>query len=862
MGTSSDQRSGSRAGRTSTGAKLAGQWVLGACIAGSALAVGTVHTITLCAVTAGLAVACALVWWHAEPSSARSGATLLLFAGIGLTAYTALQTVPVPIAWLAVIAPHNADVWSRALTPLREGGPRWAPISLDPAATRVEVLKGVAYLLAFVTAVRLARQREGARFLGAAVVLTAIALALAAVLHPAFGAHKLFGVYEPGPGIAERHIAPLMNPNNLAAYLGVAVCITLAAALAPEPAVPRAIGAAVVLVLGAAQVWVASRGGVVAMGLGVALVLAITRIGRARDRGRSAVTTLSIVTGAVAAAGALLITLAGSEEASSELFVTDLSKLGLFAHVMRMLPAVPIFGCGRGAFESAYPAFRTDTGHVTYTYPENVVAQWLLEWGVPVGLMGLVAVAYALKPSAVLARSTRAAGAWAALVALAVQNLADIGTEVPGLMLAAVVCAAIVVAGLPGRLPRWRVEKWARAPRLLAACGVVAAAAAIVPAASGLAHELHEDRLALHDAALVQRVSSGDMRTLERGAMLRHPAEPYLPFIAALRASHQRDESPIPWVGATLERARTYAPAHLVLARTLAARVPSQARLEYRLAIEQAPEFDVLVMAEAPRVVGGYYDAMEVVPSGDAPRVLDMLVRALADRLPSTCVRLDAELAGRAPENPAPALRAARGAVEDVEAGDAAPWCSGAARSACLRDALDKTARAQRAAPPACEAHALRARARIAAGEPTAALRDLQVAADSVSDRVACLEALEGIARAAGDAPRANAALDQVVRAGCSDDRDCVRELAWVAARQEATGNPHSAYALYRRAYERAPDDDALLENIARLAAQAGLHAEAAEDYKRLAGHHPGDPRWPAAALHEREAAVREALKL
>ena len=46
-----------------------------------------------------------------------------------------------PLGWLAVIAPHNADVWSRALVPLGEAGPAWAPITLDPIATRVEVLE-------------------------------------------------------------------------------------------------------------------------------------------------------------------------------------------------------------------------------------------------------------------------------------------------------------------------------------------------------------------------------------------------------------------------------------------------------------------------------------------------------------------------------------------------------------------------------------------------------------------------------------------------------------------------------------------------------------------------------------------------
>ncbi len=37
--------------------------MLAAAVAGAALAVGTVHTVTLCIVTGVLAVAMALIWW-------------------------------------------------------------------------------------------------------------------------------------------------------------------------------------------------------------------------------------------------------------------------------------------------------------------------------------------------------------------------------------------------------------------------------------------------------------------------------------------------------------------------------------------------------------------------------------------------------------------------------------------------------------------------------------------------------------------------------------------------------------------------------------------------------------------------------
>ena len=838
-----------------------GSGLLAAAIAGSALAVGTVHTVTLCIVTALLAAAAALVWWDAEPIRVRPAATVLLVTGIGLTAYTALQCVPLPMRWLSILAPYNGAVWSRALSPLREPGPGWTTLTLDPGATRVEVLKGVAYLLAFVTALRLARRRGGIRFLASAIMMTGVMLAVAALLHPAFGAHKLFGLYEPTAEISARHLAPLMNPNNLAGYLNLALCLALAATFAPEPDLPRPITGAAALLLGATQIWVASRAGVITMVLGALLALATVHVGRSR---RQAVSVLTLSTGAVAALGAALIVFGGSDDASSELLQADISKLTSITHMLRMLPQVVIFGCGRGAFESAYQAFRVDPGNVTYAYPENIVAQWVSEWGLPVGLAGLAALAYALRPSAVLARSATAAGAWAGIVAVTVQNLADLGSEIPGLVLAGVVCAAIVVAGTRGDHERWRVERWGQTPRALAIGGPAVAAAGIALAASGIPRELHADQRTLYEAVAKRVISAAGMRATAREAMLRHPAEPYLPFIAGLRALSFHDDNPIPWLAAALERASIYAPAHMMLARTLSVRSPSQARLEYRLTIEQAPELSGYVIndgsSDASLQVESFVDAMELVPSGKAGApVLERLVSKLAYRLPATSMRLDEELAARVPAKFEPALRAAEAAVEDVKASDPAVWCNGASMSVCLREAIGRADGTIRIAGNECEPHVLRARARIAAGEAMAALTELQAATDTVTDRVGCLQALEGIAQTLGDESRANAALNEIARAGCSDDKECAQNLRWVAAQEEAAGNPRKALVLYRRASERAPEDDNLLESVARLAVQAGLHNEAVDSYEKLARRHPLDARWTSALEVEREAVARNA---
>jgi tetratricopeptide (TPR) repeat protein len=844
-----------------SGPSHASRWVLALALSGSALAVGTAHTVTLCAVTVVLAVAATLGWWRAPPLRVRPAATLLLCTGVGLVAYTALQSVPMPMRWLAVLAPHNADVWSRALAPLHEAAPAWAPITLDPIGSRIELLKGVAYLLAFVAALRVAQRREGVAFLSGVLVTTGLVLAVAAVLHPAFGAHKLYGIYEPGPGIAEAHIAPIMNPNNLAAYINVAFCLALAASLSREPRVPRAITVALVLVLGTTQVWVASRGGVIAMVLGAIAVLAIVLGDRAKRVDPR--TWLTVGCGAATLIGGALIALGSLDRAHNELLVADVSKFAVLGDVLKMLPAYGVFGAGRGAFESVYPQFRTGATHLTFTSPENILAQWVTEWGAPVGLMGLVAIVVALRPTAAVARSRTAAGAWAGLAAMFAQNMADYSSEVPGVMLSVVACAAIVVGGSAGLSPKWSLERWSRRPTVVAVVAAAVSVLALLGGLTALKRHVVEDRRRLHDAAVVHPVDLDTMHDLARAAMLRHPAEPYLPFVTALRATRAHDESALPWLGATLERARVYGPAHLLLARVMAPRSPFQARLEYRLALEQAAELGGVVTQEAPRLVGGFDDAMELVSTGDrGVGMLQALVVMICPRLPATCVRLDEELTARAPSALGPPTRAAADAVADLLAGPEVPWCQGAARPTCADRALSLARRVEDLDPATCYGYGLEARALAAWGEPVRALDRLEAIADKVSDRVGCLQILAGLAQAAHDDLRFDTALKEIARAGCAEENQCVGNLVWVAQIQEQRGNVPGALAMYKRAHETSPDDDALLENLARLAAATGLNAEALKDYQDLARHHPGDARWQRAADAQREALLRGVVKL
>jgi tetratricopeptide (TPR) repeat protein len=260
------------------------------------------------------------------------------------------------------------------------------------------------------------------------------------------------------------------------------------------------------------------------------------------------------------------------------------------------------------------------------------------------------------------------------------------------------------------------------------------------------------------------------------------------------------------------------------------------------------------------RLVGGYYDALELAPAGpfDVP-MLQALVESLGARLPATCARLDAEIALRAPTDPEPFLHAARSAVEDLDAGEETPWCSGPARAGCVKAALDAAARAEQLAPATCEPYVLHARARMAGANIDEGLSELAEAANTVSERVPCLEALVTLADQAHDERRASAAMAKIAAAGCTDDSECSRNLAWIAGLEERRGNSQRALVFYKRAYDRAPDDDEFLQAAARLAASNGLHTEAQGDYERLARRHPEESNWRTAADQQHEAALRAA---
>ena len=838
-----------------------GRWILAVTVLLSALGLGALHTPVLAACAVLAALGTGLLWFDAEPLEPRPAATVLVGVGLVLVLWTLVQLVPLPRGVLAALASENADVWSRALGPLREDGPRVATISLDPTASRVQILRGITYLTVFIGALRVARRKEGVVFLERVLLVSAVAVAGAALIHPVLGARKVFGLYEPGETYAYdlHHLSPLLNTNHLAAYVNIGVMLAVSSVIERRSAVPTPLALVIALLLGSTTVWTFSRGGTATLILGVMLVTMLTFAARRAKLGRLAapVAIVSAVTG-----GIVVLLLSFFDQFRAKLAQNNLSKVDLVKNAFSLVRDCPAFGVGRGAFESAFPKVRVGSNYWVFTHPENIVAQWASEWGLPLALGALVAIVWALRPKTALARSRPPAGPWAALVVAGVHNLCDFSSEVPGVVIALAVCAAMVTGGTGGGSPTaHRGSGWARRPTALAIGLGVATLLAISATLPFSSRELYNEQRAFRDVGLDRSLSREAFHARAREAMLRHPAEPYFPFVGAVRATVTREESVLPWASRALERSPVYGRVHLLLARSLFVKNRSQARLEYRIACFQDDR--LCSVDEALPLVGSFEDAMELVPDGPAGLpILSHLAEKLATRLPSTVARLDREIVLRDPAALGPVERAAARALGDVTGSE--EWCADPSgvekgqRVACIGDGLAAAARLRAYAPEKCDGHALTAELRVAAGEIEAGYAELDRSLEQVEKRSACARRLVRLAMQIGNSGRLDRAIDRLLKLGCESPPECVANFSFAADVESRRGAHKRALALAKKAWERAPERDDLLIDLATRAEAQGMHGEALEAYTRLVERHPGESKWVVGAAREREAATRE----
>ncbi len=484
-----------------------------------------------------------------------------------LASLTALQALPVDLSVLSVLSPEAYDLRKFSAPQLARGF-----VSYETGSTLQEVAKLLTYALMAQTAYERVRSRGRFDQIAGAVAVVAVLSLCVGVLHRLLGLDRLYGFVElrvPASSL----LTTMVNPNHAA---GVMVLGTLCAAgLAVEVGASRARfwWFSIAALCGVVSMLSYSRGGLVALLLGLGLfgvLMLWRRRGRRRVRGLSA-------SGGLLAAGLAPIflgfTLPGEEllkDLSSGARVAGLSeKLAAVQDTIPLLQDHPWLGIGRGAFGSVYPRYRTSSLQVIFVYPENLVAQYLAEWGVLLGSVALLALTFVLAVRLLRGRAPSVIGAVSGATALVVQNLVDFSLEMPGVAL----LLAAVLGGAGFEFARSRKLKVDRP------FGFVALTAAPMVALSGVlllawnAGDPFFDQKRLERLAMEASSAPGVSHLQEAKQIAgMHPANGYMASLVSRVAELEVPQDlgdALSWANRALYLSPRYADAHSLTGRLL-----------------------------------------------------------------------------------------------------------------------------------------------------------------------------------------------------------------------------------------------------------------------------------------------------
>jgi tetratricopeptide (TPR) repeat protein len=749
-----------------------------------------------------------------------------------LAAYCLVQALPLPTWLLAPLAKGNIEVYRGLFEMLGERLPRVIPLSLDPGASRLEAVRWGAYAIAFALSSGLgARDRAST---GAVIVhVSALVIALVTLGHRLAGAETVFGIYAPMGEFARTSIGPLLNPNNLAGYLNLGIFAGLGLMLTRQPPLVRWFLPLNVALLIGAVVESRSRGGLVALGIGLLALAPMAWHFRTATEDHERKRRTLIVIAATVVVGVGLAALAISPSRLLQGADSGLRKLAMASWVIPLIRDYPWFGVGRGAFESAFQQYTIGPDNLIYSHPENFVIQWAAEWGVPITLGMLVGLVALLRPRALGAtRSPVALGALLAAVVLLLQNIVDLGTEVPALCIAALVglgsCwgnAGGVQATEPGR--RWRRPG---AVLLLVGAALTLLSVLIWPVEPvGAARARIDQRLEELEPRDSQQIAG--LEDELRRTMRAHPADAYFPRLAALVAFRQHDGQALRWIGRALELGPSSGRSHLLLARMLSSSGhESQALLELRLAATYDPGLSAHVAKLALQLSKDVDKLVRTAPQGVTGfQVLVAMAAELKD--PSALPLRAALLRGaveRAPQSPVPRRHLAKLLLFELERDREGTLCAAERRQDCIHQVEEAAATLERLLPGSPEGVELRGRLLVATGRSAEASALLSAACEQFELRRSCLVARLKAAVAQGDLPTTQSATEALANQACQSVEDCADLLGTIADILARAGKRDVALAYYTRA-AREDGSDARWLRVADLASELGQHALAVQ---------------------------------
>jgi len=732
-----------------------------------------------------------------EPVARTPKAIPWLVAGLGLVVLVVgLQLVPLPPAALLALAPRSAEVQRDALAPLGLF-PAWRPISLDPGATALEMARLASWLVVAAAAALLAGSREQREQL-----LMAMGLAGGAVAAIGYGAAVA------GVGSLTESRVVFINPNHLASFMLLTCWIALGFGLRETG--PKRVAWLAGFVVIASQVFLSlSRAGIAAffVAAGVSAVLAIRsgHAARALEHFYAAAPgrTWRLLAAPVAVFTTLAVTawlaldrVVGELRTLSEIG-TDV-KLSLWPLAWQMLKQFPLFGVGRGAFATVFPAYKVEQAQVTFTHLENTWLQIPLDVGVPVGLAIIALFAWTWLSAARARELTRPMlGALAGVAGVAAHDLFDFSLELNSIAIPFLMVLAIGAREGPVvRLPRWSVQ----------ALAVTALGVAAIGFAVHIPHRADAQAAAVASAATADEARSAAALSLDW-----HPADWVPPAIVGTRLVDEgRCHEGIEWLNRAMVLNPTAPQPHRAVARCLAASgQAAAARREYRLAFSYG---DAAALQEARDAFPEPGALLQIAP--DTPAGLMAAGAVLRDR----------------PEEAAAAFQRAWDAFRIPAA------LAGLARATSAmgdaNGALLLAQQLQREVPAEPSGYLVAAEALVKLEQEREAVQVLEDGVSRLPRQADLLLALGSRHYAARRYSQAKLVFERIV---AREGWEVARKRSAIASTLEAQGRYSEALQEARTASASLPGAPGPLLAIARIAEQAGLHDVAIDALERAA---------------------------
>lgn len=276
----------------------------------------------------------------------------------------------------------------------------WQPLSLHPYATRLGLLKCLAYASLFYLIINTVKTQRALRSVYLTIVGAATLMALLGIVQKLSGTSSIYGLYDTGTAV---FFGPYLNRNHFAGYQAIAIQLALGLLFTqpgnPSSSLPHSwhhrviwfyhlfsayhilIMLSIVMMTGALFLSL-SRGGVLSFFFGIILfaLLLRKRLKGANYRAMFA-TTLLIMAGMILWLGVtpLFERFTHVNPHDKSLLLGDRVPVSLAT--WQMAKDFPLFGVGYEAFSVIFPRYKPETVRLPYEHAHNDFLQLLAETG-------------------------------------------------------------------------------------------------------------------------------------------------------------------------------------------------------------------------------------------------------------------------------------------------------------------------------------------------------------------------------------------------------------------------------------------------------------------------------------------------